>query len=228
MLETLDKLNIASLKGVGAKTLERLGKLGLHTVQDLLFHLPARYEDRSALTPLGYLKVGDHALVEALVELTEVVPKGRRSLVCRISDGTGSLYLRFFHFSADHLSRLKPGVRLRCYGEAREGYYGIEMVHPDYQYVADEDAGQIDNTLTPVYPLTEGLHQKTLRGLVDRTLELCEAEGAGLRDWIPAELLADLGFPSLLEAVRLLHKPPAGSGMEVLALAQHRLAFEEL
>jgi len=221
-------LKIASLKGVGARTLERLERLGIRTVQDLLFHLPTRYEDRSFLSPMGGVRPGDHVLVEGKVELAEVVPRGRRSLVCRIGDGTGFLYLRFFNFNADQLSRLRPGVRLRCYGEAREGYYGTEMVHPDHQPIAEEEAGQIEKSLTPIYPLTEGLHQKTLRSLVERGLDLCEENGEVLHDWIPGDLLAAAGFPELYESVRLLHKPPVGAGMEALELAQHRLAFEEL
>ena len=145
-------LKIASLKGVGAKTLERLGRLGLHKIQDLLFHLPARYEDRTSLVPLGNVRQGDHALVEGQVEVADVIAKGRRSLVCRISDGTGFLYLRFFHFTGEQLSRLKPGALLRCYGEAREGYYGTEMVHPDYQHISGGEIGNINQSLTPVYP----------------------------------------------------------------------------
>ncbi|MEI7869778.1 MAG: ATP-dependent DNA helicase RecG [Candidatus Methylumidiphilus sp.] len=226
--EATDSLKIASLKGVGAKTLERLGKLNLHKVHDLLFHLPSRYENRTALMPLGSVRPGDQALVEGQVELTEVIARARRSLVCRISDGTGFLYLRFFHFSGDQLSRLKPGARLRCFGEAREGYYGTEMVHPDYQHIADEEAGNIDQSLTPVYPSTEGLHQKTLRSLVERALDLCLENSGILHEWIPGEQLSALGFPTLLESVRLLHQPPAGAAAELLGQAQQRLAFEEL
>ncbi|MDD5036222.1 MAG: ATP-dependent DNA helicase RecG [Methylococcaceae bacterium] len=222
----LDSLKLASFKGVGERTLDRLDKLGLHSVQDLLFHLPIRYEDRTFLTPLGRLRPGDHALVEGRVELAEIPPKGRRSLVCRIADGTGFLYLRFFHFTADQLSRLNPGTWLRCYGEARDGYYGVEMVHPDYQHIAETESGHIDKSLTPVYPLTEGLHQKTLRKLVDGALDSCT--GDKLVDWIPVEHLEAMGFPPLYEALRLLHKPPAGVGLDSLRQAQQRLAFEEL
>jgi ATP-dependent DNA helicase RecG len=223
-----DRRPIAALDGIGQKTLERLEKLGLRKVQDLLFHLPSRYENRTALTPLGELKPSLYALVEGRVDIAEITPKGRRSLVCRISDGTGRLYLRFFHFTADQFSRFKPGALLRCYGEAREGYYGVEMVHPDYQHIAEEQAGEADKTLTPVYPLTEGLHQKTLRRLAARALALCTGEAGGLRDWIPAELLAALGFPSLPDALRLLHQPPSGTELDGLRQAQRRLAFEEL
>ena len=221
-------LKIASLKGVGAKTLERLGKLGLHKIQDLLFHLPARYEDRTSLVPLGSVRQGDHALVEGQVEVADVIAKGRRSLVCRINDGTGFLYLRFFHFTGEQLSRLKPGALLRCYGEAREGYYGTEMVHPDYEHISGGDLGNTNQCLTPVYPSTEGLHQKTLRSLVGRALELCSEDEGILREWLPGELLSTLALPPLSDAVRLLHEPPAGAGLQRLELAQRRLAFEEL
>jgi len=219
---------IASLKGVGAKTLERLERLGVHTVQDLLFHLPTRYEDRTCLCPLGRARPGEPVLVEGQVKVAEVISRGRRSLVCQIGDGTGSLYLRFFNFSSDLLSRFRPGVWLRCYGEVRDGYYGLEMVHPDHQTLAEDEVGHIEKSLTPIYPLTEGLHQKTLRTLVERTLDLCEGDGELLRDWIPGELLDALGFPPLPEAIRLLHKPPVGAGLDALELAQRRLSFEEL
>jgi ATP-dependent DNA helicase RecG len=226
--EATDSPKIASLKGVGAKTLERLAKLSLHKVQDLLFHLPSRYENRTTLMPLGTVRVGDQALVEGQVEVTEIVSRARRSLVCRISDGTGFLYLRFFHFSGDQLSRLKPGTRLRCFGEVRDGYYGTEMVHPDYQPIADEEAGRINQSLTPVYPSTEGLHQKTIRGLVEKALDLCIENDALLQEWIPEELLASLNLPPLCEAVRILHQPSAESATELLGQAQQRLSFEEL
>ncbi len=226
--EATDSPKIASLKGVGAKTLERLAKLNLHKVQDLLFHLPSRYENRTSLMPLGSVKPGDQALVEGLVEVTEVIARSRRSLVCRISDGTGFLYLRFFHFTGDQLSRLKPGARLRCFGEAREGYYGTEMVHPDYQHIADEEAGHVDQSLTPVYPSTEGLHQKTLRSLVERALDLCRENDAILKEWIPESVLSALEFTPLFEAIRVLHQPTADAAAEILGQAQQRLAFEEL
>ena len=226
--EVSGNFTIASLKGVGAKTLERLDRLGLHKIQDLLFHLPSRYEDRTSLIPLGSIRPGELALVEGRVDVADVIAKGRRSLVCRIGDGSGHLYLRFFHFTGDQLSRLKPGALLRCYGEAREGYYGTEMVHPDYQHITDEEAGKISQRLTPVYPSTEGLHQKTLRSLVERALALCQENGGLLHDWLPGELLSAPAFPPLIDAVRLLHEPPAGAGLDILGLAQQRLAFEEL
>lgn len=229
-LQAQDSLKIATLKGVGGKTLERLEKLGVRSIQDLLFHLPTRYEDRTCLTPLGGLEPGAQALVQGRVELAEVIPKGRRSLVCRIGDGTGFLNLRFFHFGADQLARWKKGVLLRCYGEVRGGHYGLEMVHPDYQQVNEEEAGLIEKSLTPVYPSTEGLHQKAIRKLIERALDSYSnaASDGGLRDWIPSQLLAELHFPPLYEALLLLHKPPSDGGLAALAMARQRLAFEEL
>lgn len=226
----LDRLPLAALKGVGERTLQKLQKLGIHGVQDLLFHLPIRYEDRTVITPIGRLRVGTYALVEGRVELAEVVPKGRRSLVCRISDGTGFLHLRFFNFAFSQRDRLQKGILLRCYGEVRDGFYGVEMVHPDYQQLADEDAGRIERSLTPVYPLTEGVRQTTLRRLVEQALTVCadDSESRLLVDWIPAPLRDSMGFPPLSGALRLLHRPPVGVGVSDLARAQQRLAFEEL
>lgn len=224
----LDSRPAASLKGVGSKTLQRLEKLGIRSVQDVLFHLPARYEDRTRITPIGSLRPGAQALVEGRIELAEVVPKGRRSLVCRIGDGTGFLNLRFFHYAADQRVRLHKGALLRCYGEVRDGFYGPEMVHPDYRQIAEDDAGRPENTLTPVYPSTEGVHQKVLRRLAEQALAQCVEEGAGLTDWIPQKLLDSMDFPGLGQALRLLHKPPAGLGYGALEKAQQRLAFEEL
>jgi ATP-dependent DNA helicase RecG len=226
----LDNRPAASLKGVGSKTLQRLEKLGIRSVHDLLFHLPARYEDRTRITPIGCLRPGAHALVEGRMELAEVVPKGRRSLVCRIGDGTGFLNLRFFHYSADQRTRLQKGILLRCYGEVRDGFYGLEMVHPDYRQISEEDAGRPENTLTPVYPSTAGIHQKILRRLVEQALDQCVGAGgaAGLTDWMPPQVLDSMDFPGLGEALQLLHKPPAGVGYGALKKAQQRLAFEEL
>jgi ATP-dependent DNA helicase RecG len=226
--EALEGLPVTVLKGVGERVQTLLDKLGLKTVQDLLFHLPLRYEDRSFITPLGRLQAGIHAQVEGRVELTEIVGSGRRALVCRIGDGTGFLNLRFFHYTAAQTTRLKRGARIRCYGEPREGYYGLEMIHPDWQVLAEDESPALGQHLTPVYPLTEGLHQKALRRLIEQALEIGLEGDAPLPDRLPATLLASEGLPSLPEALRQLHRPPAKATLASLRQAQRRLAFEEL
>ncbi len=222
---------VSQLKGVGPKTRERLARLGIHDVRDLLFHLPLRYQDRSRVWPLGSLRPGDQATIEVEVVRAELRPGRRRSLRVEVADDSGSLWLRLFHFSAAQQAALAPGKRLRCFGEARQGPGGLEMVHPEYR-AADEPAPVADDSLTPIYPTTEGLHQLTWMHLSAQALEWLETNPEGLREWLPAELLGESGLPSLADAVRFLHRPPLEASLEALERgahpAQRRLAFEEL
>jgi ATP-dependent DNA helicase RecG len=220
--------SISILKGVGVQTLGKLEKLGLRTIQDLLFHLPLRYEDRTRIVPISQLSGGGHALIEGRVESVEVISKGRQSLIVRVHDGSGYLNLRFFHFTQEQRRQFERGRLVHCYGEAREGFYGLEMTHPDYKIIAEHNAGKPDATLTPIYPLTEGLHQKTLRSLM--TQALSHSDVRSLPDWLPPALLGDSHSPGLGEALRLLHLPPAGCDEHSprIAGARSRLAFEEL
>jgi ATP-dependent DNA helicase RecG len=125
-----DPLPVTALRGVGDALAERLRALGVENTQDLLFLLPLRYEDRTHLVPLGELRPGQRAAIEAEVQLTEVSFRGRRQLLCRVSDGSGFLTLRFFHFSAQQQQALVRGLRIRCFGEARRSGQGLEFVHP--------------------------------------------------------------------------------------------------
>lgn len=221
---TPDTVSVAELKGAGAQALKKLDRLGLSSVQDLLFHLPFRYEDRSRVVPLGALEAGAMAQVEGRIELAEVLPRGRRSLVVRLADGTGFLNLRFFHYSPGQQAHLARGRRLRCYGEARAGYFGLEMTHPDYELLDEADSAPPDLGLTPVYSTTEGLHQKALRKFIVQALAYADAER--LPEWLPEHA----GRLGLAEAIRLLHQPPPGCGLDSpqLAVARDRLVFEEL
>jgi ATP-dependent DNA helicase RecG len=227
---SLDAIPLTTFKGIGQKTLERLHKLGIASAQDLLFHLPLRYEDRTRIVPIARLNPGDWALVEGKVAHAEVVPRGRRSLVCRMGDATGMLNLRFFHFTADQRMRLSPGTRLQVFGEVRLGYYGLEMTHPEYRSINDAEAGIAEASLTPVYPLTEGVHQKSLRRLVAQALALAggQSRQAALRDLIPPPVQNRLRFPGLIDALTALHSPEPGSNGEWQRQARRRLAFEEL
>lgn len=226
---------VTTLLGVGALLAERLRRLGVERVQDLLFVLPLRYEDRTRILPIGSLTPGLRAAVEGEVQLTEVTYRRRRQLLSRIADGSGFLTLRFFHFSAAQQKSLARGTRVRCFGEARRGPFGLEMVHPEYQRIVDA-AQPLEPALTPIYPSTEGLAQGRLRALIGQALKQLETSGGGgpppVSDWIPPELLAAMDLPSLGEALRYVHRPPPAASLEELARGRHpaqrRLAFEEL
>ncbi|HEH9438989.1 TPA: ATP-dependent DNA helicase RecG [Aeromonas sobria] len=224
----LDKISLDSLKGVGSKMQEKLERLGLATVQDLLFHLPLRYEDRTQVWPIGDLPPGLHGAVEGEIQDTQLVMGRRRMLVCRISDGTGTLTLRFFNFTAAQKNSLATGRLIRCFGEVRPGKYGLEMAHPEYKLLGEEQAGQTEEALTPVYPTTEGLRQLTLRNLTDQAL--AQLDLYGVEELLPAGL-----YPHQIElaaALRLLHRPPPSVALPLLESGQHpaqqRLVLEEL
>ncbi|MGY4026928.1 ATP-dependent DNA helicase RecG [Aeromonas rivuli] len=224
----LDKIPLDSLKGVGSKMQEKFERLGLATVQDLLFHLPHRYEDRTQVWPIGDLIPGLHGAVEGEIQDTQLVMGRRRMLVCRISDGTGSLTLRFFNFTAAQKNSLAQGRLIRCFGETRPGKFGLEMAHPEYKLLGEEQAGQTEEALTPVYPATEGLRQLTLRNLTDQALLLLAQHG--VEELLPAGLYPQQ--TDLAAALQLLHRPPPSVALDQLDSGQHpaqrRLVLEEL
>ena len=226
----LDERPVTSLRGVGPALAATLDRLGLRTVQDVLFHLPLRYEDRTRVVPIGTLRAGDRAVIEGEIQLAEVVFRRRRALLCRIADGSGFLTLRFFHFSAAQQESLTRGSRLRCFGEARPGPAGLEIVHPEYRKIVPGVTEAAGDSLTPVYPTTEGVQQGRMRALT--ALALAQLQGGGLRDWVTPDVLGMVGLPSLEGALRYVHRPPPDADIEALNAGRHpsqrRLAFEEL
>jgi ATP-dependent DNA helicase RecG len=221
---------VTALRGVGEALAARLSALGVSSTQDLLFLLPLRYEDRTRVVPLGELRAGQRASVEAEVLLTEVAFRGRRQMLCKIGDGSGFLTLRFFYFTAQQQQGLARGARIRCFGEARKGPKGLEFVHPEYRRVDPNAAVDAEEHLTPIYPSTEGVTQGRLRQLVRMALDQTAANDP--QDWLPAALLADAQLPSLRAALIYVHRPPADAPVDQLMTwrhpAQRRLAFEEL
>ncbi len=236
---------ITALRGVGSALAERLARLGVSQVQDLLFVLPSRYEDRTRIASIGSLSPGLRTTVEGEILLTEVAYRRRRQMLCRISDGSGFLTLRFFYFSATQQNGLTRGTRIRCFGEIRRGPLGLEIVHPEYRRVPgmsqsgmgqprmgqpDQEPAPLEETLTPIYPLTEGVPQGRLRALIAQALG--ELETAAVRDWIPPHLIQALGLPTLKAALAYVHRPPVEARLPELEAGRHpaqrRLAFEEL
>src|SRR4029077_15749846 len=114
-----------ALRGVGAALAERLARLHVSKVADLLFVLPLRYEDRTHVVAIGALTPGTRAAVEGEVQLTEVAYRGRRKLLCRLSEGSGMLTTRFFCPSGSQQRNLARGARVRCFGEVRRGPLGL-------------------------------------------------------------------------------------------------------
>ncbi|MDO6837785.1 ATP-dependent DNA helicase RecG [Pseudoalteromonas carrageenovora] len=225
---SLNQYPITELKGVGPKMAERLLKLGIITVQDMLFHLPLRYEDRTRLYPINELALHSHVSVEATIETSQITFGKRRMLVVQINDGTGRLTLRFFNFTAAQKNAFGAGKIIRCFGEIRRGRVGFEMSHPEYSISDTSSEQPVATTLTPVYSTTEGLKQLSIRALSEQAIDL-------LSKYSVEELLPAKWQPSsmaLSDALLLLHRPP--NDVDVTALeqgihpAQQRLVFEEL
>lgn len=223
--------SLTVLKGIGPALEEKLNRLGLRSVEDILFHLPLRYQDRTRVTPIGALRPGLDAVIEGVVVAADVVMGRRRSLLCRIQDGSGTLSLRFYYFSAALKASLQRGSRWRCYGEVRPGASGLEIYHPELQSLDKPQTAPVDTTLTPIYPATEGLSQQRLRALSEGALAWL-AQGNSLQELLPEDLVARYRMPPLREAIRILHRPPPDVDLQALEegrhWAQHRLAFEEL
>ena len=227
-------LPVTVLRGVGQAMADKLAALGVRTVEDVLFHLPFRYQDRTRLTPIGALEPGREAVVRGEVLMADVVIQRRRCLLVRVADGTGSAMLRFFHFGQSQARQFERGVRVQAFGEARRGPGQLEMVHPEYRVLGragpDGEEPPLDGALTAFYPATDGVAQTTLRRLTDQALERLDA--SLLPDWLPADAMAATGLPALGEALRTVHRPPPEADVTSLVEGVHpatrRLAFEEL
>jgi len=222
---------VTALRGAGPALTARLERLGIRTVQDLLFHLPLRYQDRTRVRPIGALRPRTEVLVCGVVEHVETVQRRRRTLLVTLGDGTGRLVLRFFHFHTGFAQRFRRGLRLQAFGEVREGPVGPEMVHPELVFGAG--SGTPDHArLTPVYPTTEGLSQRSLQRLTSEALAGLRDGRWALRDWLPEDLLPDTLHLKLAQALEILHAPRPEDDVAALVAGTHparrRLAFEEL
>lgn len=226
--QLLDGVPLTSLSGVGAAIAEKLSRIGINNVQDLLFHLPLRYEDRTRVTPIADIRPESFATIEGYVQHTEVQFGRRPILSVTLSDGTSKIMLKFFNFNAGMKNSLAIGVRVKAFGEIKRGRYMAEIHHPEYQIIRNNQPLELVETLTPIYSTTEGLKQASLRKMTEQAL-------AVLQNVQVAELLPEQYNPhqySLKEALALLHRPPPSISAEVLEKGEHpaqkRLIFEEL
>ncbi len=219
---------LTQLKGVGNKLAERLAKLELHTVQDLLLHLPHRYQDRTRIYPIAHLQAGSHVTIEGEVQGADLKYGRRRMLIVRVCDNSGSLTLRFFNFSAAQTNSFSAGKQIRAFGEVRRGTQGPEMIHPEYRLSDDPDSAAVEEAMTPIYPATDGVRQLTLRSLTEQALAMLSRHP--LPELLPANLYR--GQIGLNDAIALLHRPPADTPLSALDAgthpAQQRLVVEEL
>jgi ATP-dependent DNA helicase RecG len=210
---------------ISPATLNKLAKLGIHHRADLLLHLPLRYEDETHLAPIATVQAGETVQVQGTITHSEVAYRPRRSLVCRLQDSGGELYLRFLNFYPSQQKQLAVDKQIRAIGEVRMGYYGLEMVHPKCRAVDDDTP--LQQSLTPVYPATAGLSQAVLRKLIANALETLP-----LHDSLPEVLLQKLHLAGFAESIQLLHNPSPDVAASVLEDRSHaawrRIKFDEL
>ena len=229
--KTLDSVAITSLKGVGPSLERKFNQLGIYNLQDLLFHLPFRYEDRTKLSPINSVKLGDRVQINGEIVSNKILFGQRRSLQCMLRDSTGFIYLRFFHFSSAQKNSLTPGKLLSCYGEVRRGRNGFEIYHPEYKEIHSYDTNSLENSLTPIYPTTDGIQQKRLRSFVKQGIEILNRNHK-LVEYLPSEILSEYKLCNLEDAIQTLHNPPNCLDLNILnrglSSFQQRLAFEEL
>ena len=210
---------VTVLRGVGPQVANALAKAGIATVGELLLHLPQRYQDRTQFVPLAALRVGQAGLVRGQIVKVDAGHPRRRALTATLEEGGGFLTIRFFHATAHQRDTLRLGLWLRCFGEARAGPQGREMVHPEYR-ASTARPDEPDQALTPVYGALGGVTGTRLRGFIARALDEGAAKG-GSRLPLPP-------FAALEDAITFLHRPPARATAEDLEAARTRIAMDEL
>lgn len=226
--QILSAVPLTSLSGVGAKVAEKLAKIGLHSIQDLLFHLPLRYEDRTRIYPIAKLHAGLFVAIQGRVMSCDTHFGRKKMLTVKVSDGNGTLTLRFFNFNAGMKNSFAEGRPLYAYGEIKRGNMGLEIMHPDYHFLTGSDSPQLEQSLTPIYPTTDGLRQNTLKNLTDQALELLDS--SAVTELLPSGLYDHQ--ITLNQALHTIHRPSPDIDLQQFELGKHpaqrRLIIEEL
>lgn len=216
---------IHQLQGVGQATAALLEKLNLFTTDDLLFHLPRDYEDRSSIIAMNQLQVGRSYLLEGVVQSVDFPAGKRKSMAVALQDDFGKVTLRFYHIYKNLTTTLQVGQRVRVFGEIRVGARGLELYHPEIKAI-HAHTPLPKTQLTAIYPSTDGLTQAKLREYVKQALQ---QHSDALPELIPSQFCN--GY-ALKDALFYIHEPPLSANMQQLAQgshpAQQRLIFEEL
>ena len=220
---------IISISGLGQKTSDRLNQLGIHTLEHLLFHLPSRYQDKTTITSLSSASVEDEILIEVTIDRIEVIPARQRQLLCYLSDNQHQrVLLRFFHFTQYQKQALIRGETIQCFGEIKIGRQGLEMHHPEYRIISQDQKPLLESTLTPVYPLCAGVSQNKMKQWVNNALDVLKA--SVIDDYF--EKITQSTMPSLKDSLFLLHHPNKNEDLSKIEafthISQQRLIIEEL
>ncbi|VEG92279.1 ATP-dependent DNA helicase RecG [Legionella spiritensis] len=229
--QTLLSQSCESLAGVGPVLARKLAKCGIHTVGDLLFHMPYRYQDRTRITPIRDLRSEEYCVIAGRVCKTEIKYGKKMMLYCHVEDKTGLLRLRFFHFNKQQVNALNQSHGIRAFGEARANGHSFEMIHPEYQLIGEEEQFTVDEYLTPIYPTTQGLTQARLRQLVKLALTTAQQALQDL-EWMSQNDLQNHRLFSFEKAIPLLHQPPPDTALKTIEEGSHpawqRLVVDEL
>ena len=224
--------DLLDLKGIGKKGLEKLNKIGIKTTEDLLFHLPIRYQDKTKFTKISELEPGKKYYIEGVVERSNVVFYKTRMFLVKISDSTGFIQLRFFYFNKSQMKNFSLGKKIRIYGELRLANKVKEMIHPECDFIDEKNAPELDQFLTPVYPITEGLHQKSIRNFIKQTLLLLKNKKIFFPEILPKKILDRFNLIDINTALLNIHNPNKNISYEELLGSENinkkRLIFEEL
>ena len=224
--------SLLDLKGIGEKSLIKLNKIGIKSVEDLLFHLPIRYQDKTKITKISSLVEGKKYLIEGVVEKANIIFYKKRMFVVRVSDDTGFIQLRFFYFNKSQMANFSEGRLIRCFGELRFSNKIKEMVHPECQFFSPDSIPELDEYLTPIYPITDGLHQFSIRNFIKQSLCLLKSNKISFPEILSKNILNKYNLVDINSALLNIHKPDKNIIYDDLVSSNNenkkRLVFEEL
>ncbi|MBT7543222.1 MAG: ATP-dependent DNA helicase RecG [Gammaproteobacteria bacterium] len=224
--------SLLDLKGIGKKSLIKLNKIGIKSVEDLLFHLPIRYQDKTKITKISSLVEGKKYLIEGVVEKANIIFYKKRMFVVRVSDDTGFIQLRFFYFNKSQMANFSEGRLIRCFGELRFSNKIKEMVHPECQFFSPDSIPELDKYLTPIYPITDGLHQFSIRNFIKQSLCLLKSNKISFPEILSKNILNKYNLVDINSALLNIHKPDKNIIYDDLVSSNNenkkRLVFEEL